>query len=191
MGMRAWLQRVAISALVTAVMACDVSTLATPSATPAGLRTVAPSAAGSTPRLATADQQRSVVQALERSGARVTSVMPSKFDWLFGNTSPTSAVFQGTLDGQEFWVDVHFLAMPVGNLTACSNRGSSAETEFTVSVNGQPQVAGVSGQGRVTGSLGAAGPMYFAASERLFLMTPHAHALDALRGSLAVSPPLC
>jgi hypothetical protein len=188
MGMRDWFYRAMISALVAAVTACDVSNVATPSATPAELRTAAPSASASSPRLATADQQRTVVQALERSGARVRNVVPSKFDWLFGNTSPTSAVFQGTLDGQDFWVDVHFLATPVNNLTACSKRGSSGETEFTVSLNGQPQVAT---GGTVTGSLGAAGPMYFAASERLFMMTPHAHALDALRGALAVSPPLC
>jgi hypothetical protein len=188
MGMRGWLQLAAISALVTAAMACDVSTFATPSSTPAEFRTVAPSGTGSTPRLATADEQRTVVQALERSGARINSVIPSKFDWLFGNTSSTSAVFQGTLAGQDFWVDVHFLATPVDNLTACSSRGSSGETEFTVSVNGQPQVAG---QGRITGSLAGTGPMYFAGTERLFLMTPHAHALDALRRSLAVTPPRC
>jgi hypothetical protein len=186
--MRGWLNRAAILALVTAVVACDMSTLATPSTAPAESRTIAPSAAGSTPRLATADQQRTVLQALEGSGARITSVIPSKFDWLFGNTSPTSAIFQGTLNGQEFWVDVHFLAAPVDSLTACSSRGSSGETEFTVSVNGQPQALG---EGRVTGYLGAPGPMYFARSERLFLMTPHAHALDALRTSLAVSAPLC
>ena len=82
------------------------------------LRTVAPTGAAGAPRLATADQQRTVVQALERSGARVTSVVPSKFDWLFGNTSPTSAIFQGTLGGQEFWVDIHFLGTPLNNLTA-------------------------------------------------------------------------
>lgn len=85
-------------------------------------------------------------------------------------------------------MDVHFLVAPVENLTACSNRGSSGETEFTVSVNGQPQVLG---EGKVTGRLGAAGPMYFAGSERLFVMAPHARSLDALRGSLAVSPPRC
>lgn len=185
---RGWLYRAVISALVAAVTACEVSTVATPSATPAELRTAAPSGTGATPRLATADQQRTVVQALERSGARISSVVPSKFDWLFGNTSSTSAIFQGTLNGQEFWVDVHFLSTSVDNLTACSKPGVSGQTEFTVSVNGQPQVlAG----GSVTGYLGAAGPMYFAGSERLFMMTPHAHALDALRGALAVSPPLC
>jgi hypothetical protein len=185
--MRGWLCRAATSALVAAVMACDVPDLATPSASPAELRTVAPSSAAST-RLATADQQRTVVQVLERSGARVTSVVPSKFDWLFGDTAPTSAIFQGTLDGEGFWVDVHFLATPLESLTACSSRGASGETEFTVSVNGRPQVLG---DGRVTGYLGAASPMYFARSERLFVMTHHAPALDALRRSLAVSPPSC
>jgi hypothetical protein len=185
--MKGWLYRAAISALLTAVMACDVSTPPSPSATPAELHTLAPSGTGNAPRLANADQQRTIVQALERSGARVTSVVTSKFDWLFGNSAPTSAIFQGTLGGQEFWVDVHFLATPVNNLTACSNRGSG-ETEFIVSVNGQPQALG---GGRVTGYLGSTGPMYFAGSDRLFMMTPHAHALDALRGSLAVSPPPC
>jgi hypothetical protein len=115
-------------------------------------------------------------------------VGPSKFDWLFGNVSPTAAVFQGTLNGQAFWVDVHFLARSLENLTACSNHGSSGETEFTIRVNGQPQVLG---DGKATGYLGSTEPMYFAASERYFLMTPHPHALDAVRRSLAVSPPLC
>lgn len=186
--MKGWLYRAALSALLTAVMACDVSAPPPQSTTPAELRTVAPSGIGSATRLATADQQRTIVQALERSGARVASVIPSKFDWLFGNTSPTSAIFQGTLGGQEFWVDVHFLTAPVENLTACSKHGVSGQTEFTVSVNGQPQALG---EGRVTGYLGSTGPMYFAQSDRVFVMTPHALALDALRGSLAVSAPAC
>jgi hypothetical protein len=186
-GMKRRLYRAAISALLTAVMACDVSAPLPPSATPAELRTVAPSGTGNA-RLATADQQRTIVQALERSGTRVTSVVPSKFDWLFGNTSPTSAIFQGTLGGQEFWVDVHFLTTSVDNLTACSKHGLSGETEFTVSVNGQPQALG---EGGVTGYVGSTGPVYFVRSDRLFMMTPHAHALDALRASLAVFPPTC
>jgi hypothetical protein len=145
-------------------------------------------APASSSRLPTAEQQRAVVQALENSGAHVTRVGATKFDWLFGNASPTSALFQGTLRGEEFWLDVHFLATPLKSLTACSNRGASGETEFTISVNGQPQVWG---DGKVTGGLGAAGPMYFGRSEQLFVMTPHAPALDALRGSLAVSTPPC
>lgn len=187
--MSGWVHRIAVSALVIGVMACDVATVATPSPTAAELPTVVPSAGGRTLRLPTPELQRTVVQALESTGARVTTVIPSKFDWLFGNTSPMSATFQGTLDGgEEFWVDVHFLAAPLENLTACSNRASSGETEFTVSVNGQPQVFG---EGSVTGYLGSAGPMFFAGSERVFVMTPHARALDVLRGPLAVSPPRC
>lgn len=139
-------------------------------------------------RLPTVEQERKVTQAFENSGAHVTRVSPSKFDWLFGNAAPSSAVFQGTLEGEEFWLDVHFLATPVESVTACSNRGASGETEFTVSINGRPQVLG---EGSVTGSLGAAGPMYFAQSEQLFVMTPHAPALDALRSALAVSTPPC
>ena len=142
----------------------------------------------SSSRLPTAEQQRAVVQALANSGAHVTRVSPSKFDWLFGSAAPASAVFQGTLDGEEFWLDVHFLAMPLESVTACSNPAASGESEFTVSMSGRPQVLG---GGRVTGSLGAAGPMYFARSEQLFVMTPHAPALDALRRSLAVSTPPC
>jgi hypothetical protein len=142
----------------------------------------------STSRLPTAEQQQAVVQALEKSGARVTRVSPTKFDWLFGNASPTSAIFQGTLDGQEFWLDVHFLATPLESVTACSYRGAAGETEFIISVNGRPQAWG---EGRVTGSLGAATPMYFARNEQLFVMTPHASALDALRRSLVLSTPPC
>lgn len=142
----------------------------------------------SSPRLPTAEQQRAVVQALEESGARVTRVSPTKFDWLFGNASPTSAIFQGTLDGEEFWLDVHFLATRLENVTACSNRGASGQTEFTISVNGRLEAWA---DGRVTGTLGAATPMYFARSEQLFVMTPHAHVLDALHRSLAVSTPPC
>lgn len=186
--MSGWLHRLIVVALAIAGMACNSSVTAMPSAAPAESRTPAPSIAGSAPRLPTPEQRQVIVQALASSGASVTRVTPSKFDWLFGNIAPTAAVFQGALDGREFWVDVHFLAGPVENLTACSDHGSFGETEFTIRVNGQPQVLG---DGRVTGYLGSTGPMYFAASERHFVMTPHSHALDAVRRSLALSPPRC
>jgi hypothetical protein len=145
-------------------------------------------APASSSRLPTAEQQRAVVHALEDSGARVNRVTPSKFDWLFGKDSPTSAVFEVTLDGQDFWVDVHFLARSMEGVTACSSFGAAGETQFTVTINDRPQV---SGDGKVTGSLGAATPMYFGHSEQLFVMTPHAPALDALRRSLVLSTPAC
>lgn len=167
-----------------AILACNGSTTATPTTLPAESRTPAQSGAGSAPRLPTPEQQRSTVQALETSGARVARVSLSKFDWLFGNVSPAAAIFHGTLNGQDFWVSVHFLAAPLENITACSDHGLSGETEFTVSVSGRPQVLG---NAKVTGSLASTGPMYFAASERHFVMTPHAHVLDAVRRSLAVS----
>jgi hypothetical protein len=145
-------------------------------------------APASSARLPTAEQERAIGQALENSGVHVIRVIPSKFDWLFGNASPASAVFQLTLDGEESWLDVHFLATPVESITGCSSRGASGETEFTVSMNGRPQVWG---DGKVTGGLGAAGPMYFARSEQLFVMAPHASAIDALRRSLVLSTLPC
>jgi hypothetical protein len=128
------------------------------------------------------------MQALAMAGVVGASVMPSKFDWLFGTAAPRSGIFSGTLDGTQVWADVHFLEAPIEGITACASRSASGESIFTISLKGRPQVLG---SGAATGALSGAGPMYFASSDRLFVMTPHARLRDALLPALGLSVPSC
>jgi hypothetical protein len=134
------------------------------------------------------DEEQVIVMALATGGVRGTTVFASKFDWLFGSAAPRSGTFQGTVDGTQVWADVHFLDTPVEGITACVELNPTRETAFTVSVKGRPQVLG---GGNATGYIGSAGPMYFAGSDRVFVMTPDARVRDLLRSALALSVPSC
>ena len=129
-----------------------------------------------------------MTEALATASLRTTSVIPSKFDWLFGSAAPRSGTFSGRLDGTQVWVDVHFLEAPTDGITACASRSASGESVFTVSVKGRPQVLGGAS---VTGALSGTGPMYFASNDRLFVMTPDARLRDALLPALGLSVPSC
>lgn len=113
---------------------------------------------------------------------------PSKFDWLFASAAPRSGVFEAAIGGTQSWVDVHFMTTPVEGITACTGKSGSGESTFTVGVKGRPQVLGSTS---VTGSLSGAGPMYFAANDRLFVMTPEARLRDMLALTLGLSVPSC
>jgi len=139
-------------------------------------------------RLPTPEQERAVTEALATARVRGTSVIPSKFDWLFGTAAPRAGIFSGTLDATEVWADVHFLDATTEGITACAGRSASGESVFTVSVKGRPQVLGGAG---VTGALSGTGPMYFASSDRLFVMTPNVRLRDALLPALGLSVPSC
>ena len=128
-----------------------------------------------------------MTEALATASVRATSVIASKFDWLFG-TGPRSGTFSGRLDGTQVWVDVHFLEAPTAGITACASRSVSGESVFTVSLKGRPQVLRGAG---VTGALSGVGLMYFASSDRLFVMTPDARVRDALLPALGLSVPSC
>jgi len=129
-----------------------------------------------------------MMEALATARFRGTSVIPSKFDWLFGAAAPRSGTFSGTRDGSEVWADVHFLGAKTEGITACASRSASGESVFTVSVKGRPEVLGGAG---VTGALSGSGPMYFASGDRLFVMTPDARLRDALLPALGLSVPSC
>jgi hypothetical protein len=181
------LGRVVLSAALVAAISCDAPTNTASSApvvassTPLGVASPAPT------RTPKPDEDQLIVRALARAGIRLTSAFPSKFDWLFGSAAPRSGTFQGVIDGTQVWADVHFLETPVDGIRACSFVDPTRETAFVVSVMGYPQALG----GTVTGYLGSAGPMYFAASDRFFVMTPDARVREALRSSLSLSVPSC
>jgi hypothetical protein len=128
------------------------------------------------------------MRALATGGVMGISVLPSKFDWLFGSAAPKSGTFSGTLAGTQVWADVHFLETPIDGLTACASRSASGESVFTISVRGRPQILG---RGTVTGALSGAEPMYFARSDVLFVMTPDRRLRDALLSVLGLSGPSC
>jgi hypothetical protein len=139
-------------------------------------------------RLPTADQQRAVTAALAAAGVQGTFVITSKFEWLFGAAATSSGTFSGTRDGTQVWADVHFLGATTEGITACASRSASGESLFTVSLKGRPQVLGGAS---ATGGLAGAGLMYFASSDRLFVMTPDERLRDALVSALGLSVPSC
>src|SRR5438128_5208685 len=75
-------------------------------------------------RLPTPGQEQAVTAALATAGVQGTSVIPSKFDWLFGTAAPRSGIFSGTLVGMQVWADVHFLEATTEGITACASRAA-------------------------------------------------------------------
>ncbi len=169
--------RLILLAASLVIAGCDVPVASTSPAPPA-----------SPSNLPRPDETRIVTEALAKAGIRMDRVFASKFDWLFGSAAPRSGMFQGAIDGTQVWADVHFLDTAVDGITACVRLDPTRETAFTVSVQGRPQVLGT---GNATGYIGSAGSMYFAVSDRVFVMTPDGRVRDALRSSLSLSLPSC
>ena len=183
-----------LAVLLSLALSCEATTNTVRTATPgasradSAARTIVPTVTPAPSSTPTPDEEREISEVLATAGARVGRVLPSKFDWLFGTSAPRSGTFQATLDGGEAWADVHFVTGRIEDLTACSSRSASGEMTFTVSVRAQPQVLG---SNTVTGALSGASPMYFAVSDRYFVMTPYARLRDILRSALALSIPPC
>ena len=133
-----------------------------------------------------ADESRTITDALTRAGVSVDRVFPSKFDWLFGDAAPRTGTFTGYLDSQQVWADVHFFERTVSDITVCAQQPPSSEWMFTVSVKGQPQTLGNS---RGTGA--ATAPLYFAMSERYFVIASSPRVVSALKSSLGLFDPTC
>jgi hypothetical protein len=187
-GISGTLVRLTLFAALVAASSCGVPVDTAASAPRVASTTPARVASPDPPRLPKRDEEQMIVRALTSAGVRGTIVFPSKFEWLFGSAAPRSGTFQGTIDGTQVWADIHFIDGPIDGITACTRLSQTRETAFTVSVRGRPQVLG---NGDATGYLGSAGPMYFAANDRLFVMTPDVSVRDALRSSLALSIPTC
>jgi hypothetical protein len=165
------------------VMSCDAGSTERPAADAAS-RATAPSPS-TFPR---DDESQSVTDALTRTGARPGRVLASKFDWLFDSAAPRAGTFEVTIDGQSTWVDVHFLERSLGPIVACSGQPmTSLAGTFSVAVDGRLQSLQ---NASVTGTL-SSGAMYFAASDRLFVMTPDLRLRDLLGRALALRVPSC
>jgi hypothetical protein len=132
------------------------------------------------------EESRTITDALGRAGVQVDRLTPSKFDWLFGDVAPRSGTFSGFAEGQQVWIDVHFLQRPVADLAVCSDRQPGSEWTFTVSVAGMPQ--SIDGR-HVTGN--ATSPLYFAMNDRYFVIASDLRVVGALRSSLALAEPPC
>ena len=180
--------RVPFAIIVTCATLLGVACETTPAVTTPSPSAIARPSASGAASLPTADQERTIVDALARGGVRVGAIAPTKFDWLFGAAAPRSAIFNATVDGASGWADIHFLSTPLKDLRACSDTAPGRESTFTVRANGRVEV---SGGGTITGALGAATPMYFLADDRYFVMTPDARLRDAIAASLGLSPPPC
>ena len=149
---------------------------------------VALSASPSPSTLPRADEARGIADALMSTGIRMERVVPSKFDWLFGDAAPRTGTFEVRIDGQPTWVDVHFLERGVGTIVACSGQPMTSEAgTFTVAADGRPQTLSGSGP---TGWF-SSGAMYFAVSDRIFVVTPDRQVRDRLLRALALRVPSC
>jgi len=177
------LGRLALAGLLAFTLGCEPTTSVGASAAPlpSASATAAPSS------LPTADEERTITEALVRSGARVSRVFPSKFDWLFGSAGPRAATFEVTFEGYPTWADVHVLERISGDIVACSGQPmTSLAGTFSVALDGRLQSLNSS----VTGSI-SSGAMYFAASDRYFVMTPELHLRDELLRVLDLTVPSC
>ena len=147
---------------------------------PAPVSSMPSPTAANTPR---PGEEQTVVGALANAGLRLSFVGASKFDWILGDAARRSGIFTGTIDGVLVRADVLFLDAPASDVTVCTDR-RSGETEFTVRVAGRTHSASP-----VTGA--AMGPLYFAMSDRFFVMSTDARVRDALRDALGLSEPRC
>lgn len=170
---------------IVAAVSCDVSRVA-PTGSPAK---VIPSASVSavpsrtpenSPRSA---EEEAVVSALANAGIRLSLVGASKFDWILGDAARRSGIFTGTIDGTQVRADVLFLDTPAEDVTVCTEE-RPGEVKFTVRVQGRIQ-----GTSPVTGS--AMVPLYFATSDRFFVMSTDVRVRDALQDALGLSEPRC
>jgi hypothetical protein len=162
--------------LLTAAVLCACSPAVTPSPRPSA----SPSGSANVPRPA---EEQAVVGALARAGLRLSFVGPSKFDWILGDAARRSGIFTGTIDGIQVRADVLFLDVPATDVTVCTEEGPG-ETTFTVRVAGRMHSASP-----VTGT--AMGRLYFAMSDRFFVMSTDVRVRDALRDALGLSEPRC
>ncbi len=110
-------------------------------------------------------------------------VSVSKFDWILGDAAHRSGIFTGTIDGIQTRADVLFLDTPANDVTVCTEE-APGETKFIVRLNGRAL-----GTSPVTGA--AMSPLYFAMSERFFVMSTNVRVRDALRDALGLSEPRC
>jgi hypothetical protein len=124
-----------------------------------------------------------VVTALSNAGIRLSFTSPSKFDWILGDAARRSGIFTGTIDGIQVRADVLFLDVPVDDVTVCTEE-LPGETKFVVRVRGN-----VSGTSPVTGT--SMSRLYFAMSDRYFVMSSDVRVRDALRDALGLSIPRC
>lgn len=128
-------------------------------------------------------EAQAVITALSNAGFRLSYTSPSKFDWILGDASRRSGIFTGMIDSTPVRVDVLFLDVPAEDVSVCTV-DAPGETKFTVRVRGT-----MVGSAQVTGS--ATGPIYFAMSDRHFVMSSDLLVRDALRDALGLWEPRC
>lgn len=180
--------RLALCSAIVVFGACDEpSESARPTGSPSAsvastVATVDPS------RLPTPDHQAMITRALASAGIRVELQGQSKFEWVLRTAAPRSGVFSGHVDGRPARAEVLFLDGPVDGLTACARPDASGLMTFTVSLRGRPQVLG---NNRVTGSTSSTAPVYFAMSDRVFVIASDERLRDALRSALGLAVPEC
>ena len=125
-------------------------------------------------------EEQPVVDALSAGGMRVELVGGSKAETLLG-AARRARVFIGTLGGSRVGADVLFLDAPAGDVRVCTSPGeASGFTKFAIIVDGRP---GSNGEGSQS--------MYFAVSDRYFVMSSDARVRDALQRGLGLSVPRC
>jgi hypothetical protein len=131
---------------------------------------------GDLPRL---PEERAVIEAIAAAGLRVDRVAVSKFeDHIFGERK-RARVFGAPIEGtrDRVRVDVLFLDSPVGEVRICPVDAGS--NEYSIVTDGR----------RV--SVGSAQEIFFAVSDRLFVLASDLRVREALRSALDLTVPIC
>lgn len=183
LSVKRWLLTLTACLTLVAAVSCDFSGAApTPTAQGTPVPATPSGTAETRPRPA---EEQAVVTALANAGIRLSYLGVSKFDWVLGDAVRRSGGYTGTVEGTQVRADVLYLDAPVNDVTVCTE-SESGQTKFTVRVRGR-----VLGTSPFTGSSAFGVALYFAMSDRLFVMTSDVRVRDALMRGLGLTEPRC
>jgi hypothetical protein len=126
-------------------------------------------------------EEAAVIEAIASAGFHVDRIGPSKFEeYIFGERK-RARVFGAPVEStrrDRIRVEILFPDAPVGEVRVCPS-SSAGPNEYSISIAGREI------------SVGSTQPLFFAISDRFFVMASNEPVRDALRARLGLSIPPC
>ena len=175
-------QAIVAAAIVAGACTSPISS-PSPTATASQARTVEPARQPSRDPadLAVYPEEAAVIEAIASVGFRVDRIGPSKFEeYVFGERK-RARVFGAPIEStrrDRIRVEILFPDAPIGDVRVCPS-SSAGPTDYSISIAGR----GI--------SVGSTQPLFFAISDRFFVMASNEPVRDALRARLGLSIPPC